>query len=138
MVEEINIEKFIAGCEEIDRKRKIITRVFKSVFKLIENSGVERKDDDEQIIHRICKVPDGAIFYRQCTFIIGQFSGKLNAYIQIYDNHTITVDDGDFVPFEMVPVVYSLLLSVINELSAKYPDVGIIENFKFFMDQAPK
>ncbi|MFA6098009.1 MAG: hypothetical protein WCV50_04385 [Patescibacteria group bacterium] len=134
--EKIDCERFVRGCEEIDRKRKVITRILTSVESLLSKSAVI-KGNKWKFGQIILEIPFG-----EYVFSISHHKGFLTGEIHNDKLDTPntgwwgTTDYADAIPASVVPIVYASLQHIVEEIDKALPQAGIRVHFEFFSSQA--
>ena len=137
-----DVEKFIAGSDEINRKRKVITRVINAIVSRFEEVALSGRDRSKrELILSVCirgltnKIE---IAWGRRTgnpdkreVVVG-FSPSLR---QSWECH-----GADVVPYYMVPLLYQTLPKIIDVADQAMPAIpgdNVFSFFRWFINEAP-
>jgi len=130
----INCELFIRGREEIDQKRKVITRVLATAESMLDKSAAIKRRK-WKFGEEVLRIPLGELAY-----VLSHYKRALDA--EIHDksgknqNWWGTTSYAEAIPAIIVPIVYEHLSKIVEGLDNKFPEAGIYDHFEFFINQA--
>lgn len=135
------IEKFIRGCEEIDRRRVVITRVMRMIESLLGKEVYARDILPGGIVLNI-SITEEITLELKVGEKNSSYSRKIIAcfYLSketprerklIWDNY------GKSIPLRYVSAVYESLGKIVKRVDENVPGAGIKECFNFFIKEAP-
>jgi len=129
----IDCERFIRGAEEIDRKRRVITRVITTVEALLCQKTVIASHK-WKYQETVLKIPIGGLF-----FVIKYSKRGLDCCIlddQGQDHLWWgSTNYADSIPAKVVPIVYKNLSEIVEKIAEAFPKAGIYSYFEFFSKQ---
>jgi hypothetical protein len=121
-----DIEILTQGAEEIDRKRRVITRICGIITNLVLSFMSEQKT--WKLWSSEITTKFGMISIAKKAFG-GQMS--LGGYPVYWSGN----DCG--IPAREIPALYKMLPEIINRVDEEMPKAGIKEHFEFLVQQAP-
>lgn len=133
------IDRFVAGADEIERKRKVISRIFSAViWKLL---GVEKTlgIKNKMLFDVILENDEILYVYREGIFRIRLSVGRV-AYMNdklIYEVLTTGGVSQSECPLNLVHVVYNALPKFVASAHNAVPEAGILEYFDEIIAHAP-
>ena len=132
---EKDIEDFIAGSDEIDRKRAGITLIVTTLEKFLAGVDTKRRRRDVLRVHD----EGGRLIFRLTQGGLPIPLDEIEIYGQCYDPYAgkrrgITI--GQALPYLRVPGAYGCLPRIVDAANNAYPELGIKEHFDWFIAQA--
>ncbi|MDO8469682.1 MAG: hypothetical protein Q7S84_01500 [bacterium] len=130
----VDVERFITGADEINRKRRVITRIITTITSLLEGSGVVW-EFQETICHFQLASNPGMV-----RFIAGKKAGfiaRSRSIMVEFAESSWWFNYGDSIPAHAVPAVYNTLPAIVEGVDAAVPVAKIKKHFEFFINQAP-
>ena len=130
----IDCERFIRGAEEIDRKRKIITRIITTVEALL-NQKIVISNHQWNYHETVLKIPIG-----EFSFVIVHSKKTLGC--EILDNQGKnhlwwgSTNYAESIPVWVVPTVYANLSAIVEKIDETLLEARIRPHFNFFSKQA--
>ena len=126
----VDIDRYISGCEEIDRKRNVVSRVIGTLRSLVEAIELTWNPGEE-----LAWVEMGQMgLLRLC--VCSHQSSRIMVDMK-YRGDWERVSVGVDVATEIVVAVYAYLPELIDKADFHLPKAGIKEHFKKFESYAP-
>jgi hypothetical protein len=121
-----NIDRFIAGSEEIDRQREVITRTMRLISDRLDRHAKEKKWDFCEIIFSV------PIAYGSCCVDAIHYKDSVCFECKPIGLHD---SNGESLKFELVPTVFRALPDIVERANAIDP--GLNDLFEWFEKQSP-
>ncbi len=129
----VDIEKYLEGSEEIERRRKVIPRILKSVIEMAQKHSAQFKEGQEIVRVSLKPYGDFVITVGDESYSIegsapGKINHRLNALVS-FSEWTLTPHWLDPLPLDATLLLYAKLNEIVTAIDAAVPGAGIVALF---------
>ena len=138
-----DIERFIAGSDEVNRRRQVITRVITTLVKRLHSKCYDNDKyqwNDEIVSISLPFSAELGELRVKPIFKLLWGSPRTGEKVRVQvepPNFSWRASKGDGVPAWFVPQFYEILPQIIENADKAVPEAKIRECFDFFIQQAP-